>query len=223
MSEHLVGDLLIPSDLDELPILSFRKKEFKAPRTIDLRDYCVKTQDQKDKPWCAAYAACGFASNILWRKNDYPEIFDPTPIYKYAKSIDGQPDEDGTSLTAVLKGLLEYKYFDESICSIKVLRNTEQVRYAIHKFGCCLVGLMVSKEWYQCNPKKSTISGKTGKTILGGHAVLACGYNDDGVIIQNQWGIGWGKYGFALITWAEFSREFVYGAVLNNCLTDFRI
>ena len=215
--EYKVGYLHIPDNFDSLPTLSIFGKDFIAPETIDLRDYCVKTEDQGSKPWCAAYAACGFASNILWRKNDYPTSFNKEEIYKYAKSIDGSPKTDGTSLDAVLKALLHFNYFDKDICSVKILRTSLQVKYAIHKFGCCLLGMMVTDEWYRCNRSKSTISG-TNDNALGGHAVLACGYNRDGIIIQNSWNEGWGSYGFALITWDEFNREFIYGAVLDNCL-----
>lgn len=219
---HRLGCLLIPDNIDTLPFLAPRVS-FIAPDTIDLRDYCTKTRDQRDNPWCAAYSAMGFASNILWRKNDFPTDFDPEPLYNYAKTIDGSPSTDGTTLTAVLKGLLHQELFDAQRCSVRVLRTIEQVKYAIHKFGCCLLGMNVSKEWYACNPEKTVISGNKDNYLLGGHAVLACGYNRDGIIIQNSWGVGWGAYGFALVTWREFLREFVYGAVLDNCLYDMKI
>lgn len=218
IDEHRVGGLVVPDNIDVLPVLSARKEVFVAPRMVDLRDYCTKTQDQGNKPWCAAYAAVGFASNVLWRKDDYPRYFDPEPIYRYAKSIDGIPKTDGTTLVAALQGVLHENIFDAGMCSIKVLRTIEQVKYAIHKFGCCLLGVMVSKEWYLCNSRKATISGKKNRELLGGHAVLACGFTPDGIIFQNTWGIPWGQYGFALITWGELEREFAYGAIPDNCL-----
>lgn len=221
--EPFVGGLLVPRDLEELPTLMFAYSEFKAPNTIDLRDYCTKTEDQGTKPACAAYAASGFAENILWRKLDKPIQIEPLPLYDYAKKHDGQPNTDGTTLDAILKAVLDVTgYFDKSICHIKMLRNTQVVKYAVHKFGCCLLGMMVTEEWYNCNRNKSMIKGDGSKT-LGGHAVLCCGYNRDGLIIQNSWGVDWGDYGFALITWDEVNREFAYGAVLDNCLYDTKM
>lgn len=219
-AKYLVGDLLLPKNYDELPTFSASKSKFVTPNTIDLRDYCLETRNQGNKPWCAAYSAAGMASNILWRKNDVPQEIEVSSLYAYAKKVDGSPGTNGTTLTAVLEALLNQNYFDDKICSVKVLRETEDVRYAIHKFGCCLLGMMVTDEWYKCNRNKSTILGsQDGKySNLGGHAVLGCGYNRDGVIIQNSWGKDWGDYGFALITWKEFIREFSYGAVLDNCL-----
>lgn len=221
-TEYKLNCVITPQNLKELPLL-VAKYSFVAPTTIDLRDYCVETRDQGKLPWCAAFAATGFASNILWRKEDNPVHFEPGPIYRYAKTVDGSPNTDGTSLVAVLEGLLNFRLFDPAKSSVKVLRIVEQVKYAVHKFGCCLVGLNVSKEWYGCNKNKSTISGKKNSGLIGGHAVLVCGYNKDGIIIQNSWGSDWGSYGFALITWKEFEREFMYGAVLDNCLYETKM
>lgn len=221
--KYPVGDLLIPKRLEMMKQLSLIGKRFVAPNTVDLRDYCSRTRDQGNKPWCAAYAAAGFASNILWRKNDYPEDIDAASIYGYAKCHDESPNSNGTTLDAALDALLEFKYFSRELCSIRMLRNTTQVKYAIHKFGCCLLGMIVTNEWYYCGSRKSTIAGKKHSENLGGHAVLCCGYNRDGVIIQNSWGERWGQYGFALVTWEEFEREFSYGAVIDNCLYDMKM
>lgn len=220
---YKTGDLIIPRNIDDLPILSVNMQTFKAPKTIDLRDYCIKTEDQKSNPWCAAYAAAGFASNINWRKHDVITTYDKESIYSSAKKLDGIPKAEGTTLTAALEVLLWQGIFDSSKCQTKVIRNLNQIKYAVHKFGCCLLGIMVTREWYKCNRNKSTISGKSDREQVGGHAVLCCGYNQDGVIIQNSWGVNWGSYGFALITWDELERTFSYGAVLNNCLYDTKM
>ena len=220
---HRAGDLLIPGNLEELPALEVTRGGFVAPATIDLRDYCIQTRDQGTKPWCAAYSATSFKSNILWRKTDTPECFDPSPVYSWAKQNDGSPNSNGTTLNAALQALLEDGSFDKEICKVKVLRNINQIKYAIHKFGCCIAGLDVTTEWNLCNKNKSTISGKGNYDKMGGHAVLVCGYNRDGVIIQNSWGDKWGAYGFALITWEEVEREFLYGAVIDNCLYETRM
>lgn len=222
-SMHCAGDLLVPGNLEELPVLEVARTGFVAPETIDLRDYCVQTRDQMSTPWCAAYSATSFKSNIYWRKKDVPEVFDVAPIYSWAKQNDGSPDASGTTLNAALQALIEDGSFSKDMCKVKVLRTVRQIKYAIHKFGCCLVGLDVTTEWTKCYNGKSTISGKTGHENMGGHAVLACGYNRDGLIIQNSWGEHWGAYGFALVTWEALEREFLYGAVIDNCLYETRM
>lgn len=45
---------------------------------------------------------------------------------------------------------------------------------------------------------------RTGEAALGGHAVLAVGYNDadQRFIVRNSWGAGWGKKGYCFMPYA---------------------
>ena len=224
---YKLGCVSVPKDISKLPKLSFATTKFQAPRTVDLRDYCTQTENQGNLPYCAAYTAVGFAENILWRKNDYISQIDPVPIYKRAKQIDGDPYGEGTSLTAVLQVLLEKGYFNSKECRIQVIDKVNgfenSIKYAIHKFGCLLLACDITEEWYLCGPKKTSITGKSYNTSIGGHAILCCGYNEDGVIIHNSWGEEWGQYGFALITWAALKQQFIYAAVLSNALNNIAL
>jgi len=222
-SEHPVGFCRVPDNLEDVPALSLYGRNFVAPKTIDLRDYCTKTEDQGRKPMCAAYAAAQWAENVRWRITDAPEQIDPGWIYQYAKQHDGNPDGDGTTLTAVLEALLSRGIFDSKVCKIQVIRSSvEQLKYAIHKFGCALGGFMVTPEWYELNANNTTITGRD-KRRIGGHAVMICGFNRDGVIFQNSWGCEWGADGFGLILWQAFYEQFLYGAVMTNILDGLRV
>jgi len=222
-NEHPVGFCHTPDKIRSMPLLSLYGSNFVAPKTIDLRDYCTKSEDQGRKPWCAAYATAQWAENIRWRITDAPEQIDPTWIYAYAKEHDGDPNGDGTTLTDALDALLDRGIFDRATCKVKVLTNrAEQIKYAIHKYGCALGGFAVTDEWYDINAKNTCIIGKDLPT-LGGHAVLICGYNRDGVMIQNSWGTEWGAYGFALVSWDAFYKQFIYGALIDGSLDGMRI
>ena len=225
--KYKLGCVSVPKNINSLPRLSFGSTKFQAPKTVDLRDYCTQTENQGDKPYCAAYTAAGFAENILWRKNDYVTQIDPVSIYKRAKQIDGDPYGEGTSLTAVLQVLLEKGYFNSKECRIQVIDNTpgfeNSIKYAIHKFGCCLLACNITEEWYLCGKNKTSVTGKSYNTSLGGHAILCCGYNEEGVIIHNSWGEEWGQYGFALITWSALRSQFLYAAALSNALNNMAL
>lgn len=224
----MINGLKVPKNLHQLPKLEFcLDHPFEAPATVDLRDYCTKTENQGSLPYCAAYTAAGWAENILWRKNDYITQINPSEIYRLAKEIDGDPNGDGTTLDSVLQVLLNKKYFDPSICKIQCFWNyagwENTIKYAIHKFGAFLLACNITEEWYLCNPNKTSITAKKNYRSLGGHAILCCGYNRDGVIIHNSWGEDWGSYGFALITWSALKQQFLYGAVLSNCLNGMKM
>ena len=218
-----VGFCKVPDNLDELPSLCFANGMFKSPSTLDLRDYCTKTEDQGNTSMCAAYTAAGFAENILWRMTDVPQNIDPVKIYRYAKSIDGDPNGEGTTLTAVGQALLDNGIFDKTKCAMKVVRSEALVRYAIHKFGCCLGGFNITEEWYGCDRKHPMITGRMLNKTEGGHAVLICGYTRSSVIIQNSWGTEWGHYGFGMISWEAFRKQFMYGVCISNVLDGMTI
>lgn len=224
-ARHPLGGLLIPPDLDDLPVLSFSASKFVAPRTIYCMDYFLPAKDQGKKPWCAGYAASSFLENIVWRRDDVPLNVDPTWIYQWAKQHDGRPNEGGTSLTAVLNALLAHNCFNQGQSPVKVLRTVEQVKYALHKYGACLLGLNITREWYGCNKNKTAIYGQSGynPALIGGHAVVSGGYDKDGIYILNSWGGDWGSHGRALLTWDQLARQFIYGAVPDNCLANVHI
>lgn len=225
--EHKAGFLKIPENIDELPLFKGSKSmvKFVAPKSIDNRDYCTPTEDQGNKPMCAAYSGTSMVENILWRKNDYPENIDPEIVYKYAKSIDGYPNSDGTTLNAALQFFIDNKYFSKE-SQIQIIRGSniiENIKYAIHKFGCVHCGFNITTEWESIDSKNTAIKADKYYPSLGGHAVLGCGYDSNGLYIQNSWGEKWGAYGFALVTWEAVKKQFIYGAVISHSLDGMKM
>ena len=215
--KHPVGFCWKPKDFGRLAAMK-ATTQFMAPSRIDLRDYCTPTEDQGEKPWCAAFAAAQWAENIKWRLTDTPANYEPAPAYKYAKTIDGDPNGEGTSLNAVLEYVRKYLFADNPKCQVLVLRPSRlAVKYAIHKFGCALGGFDIDSSWWGVTKDTPVITGK-GTPNQGGHAVLICGYDKQGVWIQNSWGKTWGEWGFAKIPWEVFDKQFMYGAVVSHVL-----
>ena len=218
---HPVGYCKRPKGVSVLPAMK-ATMQFMAPSRIDLRDYCTPTEDQGMKPWCAAYAAAQWTENIKWRLTDVPANLEPAPIYQYAKTIDGDPNGAGTTLTAVLE-YCRKAWFTSASCKVLILHaNRLSVKYAIHKFGCALGGFNIDSSWWGVKQDAPIISGK-GTPNQGGHAVLICGYDKQGVWIQNSWGKGWGEWGFAKLPWQAFDAQFMYGAVISNVLDGLTI
>ena len=224
MEDHKVGFLTIPSNIEELPCLSLAAgQRLVSPQKIDLRSWNLAPKDQKSTPRCAAFAAASYAENILWRKNSYPLKVDPTWIYEDAKKLDGDPNGSGTSLVAVLQAMLNRGMFNPDYCKIKVLRTIEQVKLAIHKYGTCLVGVMVTGEYYMCNRNKHSVCGEGAQGAIGGHALQCVGCLPTGLIFRNSWGERFGYDGNFIIAWKQLERQFIYGATYDNPLYDFHI
>lgn len=229
INTYKFNGILIP-DLykTSVPLLrhTLEASNFMAPATIDARDYCPPTSDQGATSMCAAYTAAHWASNIRWRKDDVLTIYDPAKIYQAAKKIDRFPDRDGTTLDAVLAVIRDELNLFPKTCEIQYIdayNARATIKYAVHKFGAVLGAFHITSEWMRCNADKVVIDGEFDPVTVGGHAVLICGYNQHGVIIQNSWGEKFGAYGYATITWKEFDKQFAYGAVLTNCLDGLRM
>ena len=220
---HPVGFLKIPKDLDALEQFKFGGARFISPLTINNTDWNLRPKDQGSKPYCAGYAAASYIENILWRKTGIPDEVDADTIYKRAKEIDGDPQGSGTTLTAVLQAALDLGYFKEEKCTVKVLRTIEQVKRCIHRYGTCLIGVMVTREYYDCNKNKTAVCGEGDQTTLGGHAMQAVGFKKGGLIVRNSWGRDYGTDGDIIIAWKQLEQQFVYGATYDNPMVNFHI
>jgi hypothetical protein len=200
--------------------------KFLAPRKIDSRDMCLKTDNQGDNPSCAGYTTAGYIEYYNWKNIHYPKQVDGEAIYKEAKKIDGN-NSDGTILinaaqASINLGLINgvTKYIDfPSIhnfnMSVKEKRQIS-IKFALHQFGVVMCGFLITNEWNYVDKKTGLIRNLKDKAIRqGGHAVLLCGYDSKGVYIQNSWGSSWGHYGFAILSWEQFSNQFMYAVIIE--------
>jgi hypothetical protein len=81
------------------------------------------------------------------------------------------------------------------------------------------LGIPVYSKFMYLNPTKSvfTAADATG-SLLGAHAVAVLGYNSTGVVVENSWGTGWGKGGFATLGW-DFVQRYAFQGEGTGTLT----
>ena len=51
------------------------------------------------------------------------------------------------------------------------------------------------------------VDNDTTSSSRGGHEVLVVGYNSAGLIVQNQWGTGWGNAGYGVMGWNVVQKD----------------
>lgn len=54
-----------------------------------------------------------------------------------------------------------------------------------------------------------------GWFILGGHATLLVGYNNDGFILRNSWGKSYGKDGYSIFPYKKFNTGLEYWTLIS--------
>ena len=67
---------------------------------------------------------------------------------------------------------------------------------------------------HNCNKTNYYVS--SNGTPAGGHAVIICGYDQEGVYIQNSWGRTWGFKGFCLMKWEDVLKTLIYVAYIDG-------
>lgn len=184
---------------------------FVAPRKIDNRDMCLRTDNQGNTPQCAAYSTAGFIEFQHWKIKHYPEQINPDPIYQEAKRIDGD-NNPGTYLKSATQAVINLGLMDGTPKHID--KSELDIQFAIHQYGVCIGGFMITDEWNLVEKSTGKISILSNARQRGGHAVLLNGYDYEGLYIQNSWSEDWGIYGFAILPWELFNKQILDAMVI---------
>jgi|SRR5688572_2221746 len=159
--------------------------------------------DQGFRPWCVEYSWHHFvADGPITHEQDAP-LWEIGSVYHEAQRIDEWPGEayDGTSVRAGAKVLQS----QGKIQQYRWAFNLEDLVQTVWTISPVVFG----SNWYDSmfypdEAGKITIGGP----VAGGHAYLLDGINvTKGLFrIKNSWGRGWGKKGFAYISFDDVNR-----------------
>ena len=162
----------------------------KLPKEFSYMKSLPKAINQGSSPTCVP---CSISCFIDWQNDLYGEHkeFDIKKVFKEAGGQD-----DGMTF----KDALKYVRKQGSIKSYAMVGSILQLQHALVINGPCIGGLPVkdSSVTHFWNPD---ISG-----FEGGHAIAIVGYDEEGFIIRNSWGTGYGDQGYAHLSYEDFSQ-----------------
>lgn len=187
--------------------------DYYPPKHMDRRAELLPSSDQRDSSQCVAYAVAGWLEHYRWKNDGLVAQIDPAPIYARAKQIDGFPLHDGTSLEAGLQAAQDLGLMP---CATRVreVNSEAEVKQALHRFGVVLSAFNCTDLW--STPGEDGWM-RPGGQILGGHALLICGFSevdgDEYYCLQQSWGEGIGWRGFVRMSPEQFRQEFIMGLV----------
>jgi C1A family cysteine protease len=198
----------------------------KLPPKADLRALCPPVEDQGKLGSCTAHALTG-ALEVLERKNGLPVVeMSRLFVYYNERVMEGSVDsDDGAMLRDGIKTLVDlgacveekwpyviskfkkkptaasYKDgLNHQVTEYQRIDTVDQMRACLASGFPFVFGFAVyeSFETQAVAQTGNAVMPKPNERMLGGHAVLAVGYNDSQkrFIVRNSWGPDWGIKGY---------------------------
>jgi hypothetical protein len=108
------------------------------------------------------------------------------------------PPAKGWDADAAVRPLGAYYRIDK--------KSISDLQSAIHEVKAIYCSANVHKGWFLKKTREPVIIPYDRKSV-GGHAFAVVGYTEDGFIVQNSWGPGWGYHGFAILSYEDWSAN----------------
>jgi hypothetical protein len=198
----------------------------------DYRKVKVPILDQGSEGACTGFGLATVANYLLLRRRVVPDAAPVSPrmLYEMARRYDEWPGEDysGSSARGAMKGWQKHGVCSESDWQYKpaprlkgltrartsdalrrplgaYLRVNHRDLVAMHS-ALAEVGILyatagVHEGWSAVDAEGNI---PWPRPLTGGHAFAIVAYDSKGFWIQNSWGEGWGKQGFARVSYDDW-------------------
>ena len=201
-----------------------------VPIRIDLDEYRrleVPILDQGREGSCTGFGLATNVNYLLRMRKVTPDRTGASPhmLYQLAKRYDEWPGEDyeGSSARGAMKGWHKHGVCAANLCDNSTRLSEEALKdapkrslgayfrvnhkdlVAMHS-ALAEVGILYATAAVHSGWENVGADGVIKKTdqIIGGHAFAIVAYDEEGLWIQNSWGPGWGKAGFARISYDDW-------------------
>ena len=218
--------------------------EAHLPKKVDLREMFGPVVDQGELGSCSAnmFAALLAYSGLSCCKTSKWEVFSRLFIYYEERVLEGTVNEDAGAMLcdgvkvlenigACLESEDQYvinNYTAEPTAQMLRDATTYRVRSAHRIMSlislkaalaenlCVGIGMTVFESMESADAAQTGIvpMPKEGDDVLGGHAVLVVGYDDDleCMIVRNSWGNEWGDKGYFYLPYKFWSAGYISDA-----------
>lgn len=204
----------------------------KLPKEVDYTQKMSPVRDQQDDGTCVGFAVASGMKEYQ-EMLDYQKLVGLSPrfVYSEAKKIDGMPGLEGTTIRASMQalekiGVCQEKFWPYSphqkdkpkegaktnaqkfrIITYARILKLDELRMSLATKGPAVLGIEVFKGMLKTKTGIVPLP-KKGERSLGGHAITACGYDDEKELakFKNSWAEKWGDKGFGYLPYAYIER-----------------
>lgn len=212
-----------PSDARDYQAESIFPPDLSVPKVFDPRKGLLDVRNQGAEGSCVAEAT-SCVKEIQEKKNiNFEDYMSPQFVYNNRYNQDGQGMYPRDSMNILYKkGIVpeeEYPYgkiekpeqISQDIlnkaANYKALgyayvNTIDVLKAAIYRSGACVITVAVYNDGVNMwRP------AKVGDTAIGGHAMAAVGWNEQGFIIRNSWGDTWGDKGYTIFPYSDWGMQ----------------
>jgi C1A family cysteine protease len=217
---------MLPSKPDDRDF-KYKTVRLTVARKMDLRPYCSPVRDQGNLGSCTGQAGAAMREYYEILLKSQQISLSPLMLYYLERWLEGNVNIDiGAEPRNAMRALLhigiapeelyitdpaEYKHAPNfqalmearkfRISSYERLQNVEQMLTAINDRQPVLMGVMVYPSFENVDATGVVRLPDMMATCLGGHAILAVGYDQDAewFIVKNSWGSAWGHHGYCYL------------------------
>lgn len=203
------------------------------PSRVDLREHCPQVYDQGQLGSCTANAIAGAFEYDLLKQGETDFMPSRLFIYYNERVIEGTIDSDaGAMIRDGMKTVHRQGVCAEDQWPYDISRFTDRPTAGCYEWalahhtaryrrlwrtlgqlkGCMAAGLpfvfgfTVYESFESDEVARTGIvpMPESGERVLGGHAVLAVGYDNAAgrFLVRNSWGTGWGEAGYCTMPYA---------------------
>ena len=199
------------------------KKTILKP-VLDLRNTLEPIRNQGSQGTCAAQTAACMKEWQESKDYNFKGYMSPQFIYnnRENQNTEGMFGRDVMRILSKIGSVKESVYEYGKIETVEDIDETYYNKAKVHKIknyariydienlkkalkinGPCYIAFPV----YNANSMRMWFKESESSEMQGGHAMTVVGYNEEGFIIRNTWGINWGDKGYCIYPYSDWGSH----------------